>query len=92
MNYLFDTSRVSGLMREETGLASWFSSLNVQDRVMICTITRGEILFGLERLPQGRRRTELEAKAKSVLVSLPCEAIPPEAGDLYAYMKVAQHP
>jgi predicted nucleic acid-binding protein len=77
-------------MREDARLASWLSSVSVDDRVVICTIARGEILFGLGRLPQGRRRAELEAKAQKLFAVLPCESIPPAAGDLYADVKMAQ--
>ncbi len=35
------------------------AGLDVGDRVVICTIVRGEILFGIERMPAGRRRAEL---------------------------------
>jgi len=57
---------------------------------VICTITRGEILFGLERLPPGRRRTELEGKAGNLFAVLPCEPIPSAAGDRYANIKLSQ--
>lgn len=90
MLYLLDTSGVSGLMREDSGMASWLSSVSTDDRVVICTITRGEILFGLERLPQGKRRAELEAKTQKLFAVMPCEPIPPVAGDLYASVKTAQ--
>src|SRR5205823_2285386 len=59
-------------MREDTRMASWLSSFRVDNRVVICTITRGEILFGLGRLAQGRRRAELEAKAQQLFAALPC--------------------
>ena len=57
---------------------------------VICTIARGEILFGLERLAPGRRRTELEGKSRMLFAALPGEAIPPAAGDVYANIKVSQ--
>ena len=60
------------------------------DRVVTCSIARGEILFGLGRLAQGQRRAALEAKAQTVLAALPCEPIPPAAGDHYASVKLAQ--
>ncbi len=59
MIYLLDTNAISALMREDTRMGSWLSSLLADDRAVINTITRGEILFGLGRLPQGRRRAEL---------------------------------
>ena len=77
-------------MREDTKLASWLSTVGSDDQLLICTITRGEILFGLERLAPGRRRTELEAKAQKLFAAIPCEAIPPAAGDLYAKVKLTQ--
>jgi len=79
--YLLDTNAISALMRAEPRMASWLSSIGADDRVAICTITRGEILFGLERLAPGRRRTELEEKAENLFAALPCEPIPPSAGD-----------
>jgi predicted nucleic acid-binding protein len=71
-------------------MAAWLSSSGVEDRVVTCTITRGEILFGLERLAAGRRRTELEEKAGKLFAVLPCEPIPAAAGDRYASVKVSQ--
>jgi predicted nucleic acid-binding protein len=45
-------------MRADLRMASWLSSIEPDDRVVICTITRGEILFGLERLAPVRRRSD----------------------------------
>lgn len=90
MIYLLDTNAVSALMRGDARMASWLSSIGADDRVLICTITRGEILFGLERLAQGRRRTELEGKAWKLFAVLPCEPIPAAAGDRYANIKISQ--
>jgi predicted nucleic acid-binding protein len=58
--YLLDTNTISALMRAEVRMESLLSSIGAEDRVVICTIGRSELLFGLERLAQGRRRTELE--------------------------------
>ena len=90
MIFLLDTSAVSALMREDPRMASWLSSVQPDDRLVTCGIVRGEILFGLGRLPQGQRRSALEAKARRVLAAMPCEPIPPDAGDCYASVKLAQ--
>ena len=90
MIYLLDTNAISAVMRADTQMASWLSSLRADDRVVISTISRGEILFGLGRLPRGRRRADLEAKAQKLFAALPCESIPPAAGDFYAGLKIAQ--
>lgn len=90
MIYLLDTNAISALMRADLRIVSWLSSIGADDRVVICTITRGEILFGLERLAQGRRRSELEGKALSLFAVLPCEPIPTAAADRYASVKASQ--
>ena len=90
MIYLLDTNAMSALMRADVRMASWLSSIGADDRVAICTITRGEVLFGLERLAQGRRRTELETKAGKLFAILPCEPVPPGAADRYASVKISQ--
>lgn len=90
MIYLLDTNAISALMRADTALASWLSSLGADERVVTCAIVRGEILFGIERLAPGRRRTELEGKAARVFAALPCEPVPSAAGDLYATVKSTQ--
>lgn len=77
-------------MREDPRISSWLAARHSDDRIITCAIVRGEILFGLERLPSGQRRAVLEAKARNVFASLPCESIPAFAGDLYARLKVAQ--
>jgi tRNA(fMet)-specific endonuclease VapC len=88
--FLLDTSAVSALMREDPRMATWLTSVGQENRVVICTIVRGEILFGLARLAEGRRRAELEVKAHRLLAALPCEAIPQAAGDHYANVKLTQ--
>jgi predicted nucleic acid-binding protein len=71
-------------------MATWLSSIGADDRVAICTIARGEILYGLERLAPGRRRTELDGKARKLFAAVPCEAIPSAADDVYANIKASQ--
>jgi predicted nucleic acid-binding protein len=90
VTYLLDTNAISAIMRADGKMASWLSSVGTGDRVVVCPVARGEILFGLERLAAGRRRTELEMKAQKLFASLACEPIPPGAGDLYASVKVAR--
>lgn len=77
-------------MRADSRMAFWLSSIAAEDRVVICTISRGEILFGLERLAPGRRRTELKEKALKLFATLPCEPIPAAVGDRYAVVKATQ--
>ena len=88
MDYLLETSTCSLLMAHHPQVKAHFDSLSDdEDYVFTCTIVRGEILFGIERLPTGRRRQSLENQAVNLFVGLPCEAVPEEAGDFYARMK-----
>ena len=77
-------------MRSEARMENWLSSLGPDDNVSTCVITRGEVLFGIEWLAAGRRRTELESKANRLFTVTPCEAIPVAAGDRYATLKREQ--
>jgi len=67
--FLLDTNVISAPMREDARMASWLSSVQLEDRVVPCSIVRGEILFGLGWLPQGQRRAALEAKAQTVFAA-----------------------
>ena len=65
-----------------------FDSLSTpNDYLFTCTIVRGKILFGIQRLPIGHRRQALENQAINLFEGLPCLAVPKEATDYYAPMK-----
>ncbi len=88
MNYLLDTSTCSLLMAHAPSATSHFDSLSdLNDYLFTCTIVRGEILFGIQKLPIGRRRQDLENQAINLFDELPCLAVPKEAADHYASMK-----
>jgi predicted nucleic acid-binding protein len=55
MLFLLDTNAFSDLMREHPQLDARLSALTPTDRVIICAVVRGEILYGIERLPPGKR-------------------------------------
>ncbi len=67
---------------------SHLASLSPTDRVVICSVVRGEIRYGIERLPQSKRRQDLEVKAAKLFTALPCESVPGAAGDHYARIKL----
>lgn len=51
MDFLLDTNAASDLVGENTHVAARLAALPATDRVFTCTIVRGEVLFGLGRLP-----------------------------------------
>jgi predicted nucleic acid-binding protein len=88
--YLLDTNIISDLMRANPRAADWISGLCADDRVVTCTIVRGEILFGIARLPAGRRRAEPEETGHQFLAAFRCEPIPERAAGFYADLKVTR--
>ena len=88
MLFLLDTNAFSDLMREHSQLDARLAALASTDRVLICSVVRGEIRYGIERLPQSKRRQELETKAAKLFAVLPCEPVPEKAGDHYATIKL----
>jgi predicted nucleic acid-binding protein len=90
VTYLLDTNAISDLMRAAPRIENWMAGLDQGDRLVTCAIVRGEILFGIARLPPGRRRVELEETGHQFLEAVLCEPIPERAGDFYAAVKLAR--
>lgn len=90
MVFLLDTTAFSDLMREHSKIDAHMASLSPTDRAAICSVVRGEIRYGIERLPQSKRRQELEVKAAKLFAVLPCESVPEAAGDYYARIKLTR--
>jgi tRNA(fMet)-specific endonuclease VapC len=89
MTYLLDTNAFSDLMNEHPMIDAHLAAIPSTARVVVCPIVRGEIRFGIERLPQGKHRQELETKAARCSAMVPCEPMPEAVGDQYATVKVS---
>ena len=87
--YLLETSTCSYLMANHIRVKDRLTSAQVTDYPFTCPIVRGEILFGVELLPVGRRRQFLENQANNLFSGLICDPIPGNAGDFYAKIKRA---
>jgi predicted nucleic acid-binding protein len=85
--FLLDTTAFSDLMREDASTQRTLASLAPDDRVAICSVVRGEVRYGIERLPLGKRREALETKASRLFTAILCEPVPPAAGDHYGRIK-----
>jgi predicted nucleic acid-binding protein len=61
MTFLLDTNVVSEAVRPrpDAGVVEWLANLD-EDRVFISVITLAEIRYGVDRLPEGRRRQRLD--------------------------------
>ena len=85
--YLLDTSTFSFLMSRHSRVLSRLNTVAPPDRVVICPIVRGEVLYGLERMPQGSRRRHLEETAANLFAQIPCVEMSAVVGDFYARIK-----
>jgi predicted nucleic acid-binding protein len=90
VTYLLDTNVISDLMRAVPRVEDWMAGLDRGDRIVTCTIIRGELLFGIARLPEGKRRVELEETGSQFLAAFHCEPVPERAGDFYASVKLTR--
>lgn len=87
--YLLDTNAFSDLMRDDQATRKRLAAVRGMARIVICPIVRGEIRFGLIRLPDGKKRRAPEAKAAGLFGSVECVQLSPDAADHYAEAKLA---
>lgn len=90
MTFLLDTTTFSDLMREHPKVEARVAGLALTDRVVICCVVRGEIRYGIDRLPPGKRPADLETKAARLFAAVVCEPVPEAAGDQYARVKITR--
>jgi predicted nucleic acid-binding protein len=65
---ILDTNIISELTRRipEPGVTSWLDSLPAEE-VGTTAVTAAELLYGVARMPAGRRKTELAAAVRGLL-------------------------
>jgi predicted nucleic acid-binding protein len=90
MIFLLDSNAFSDLMRKNVRIEARLAGLGPNDTVVLCPIVRGEILYGIARLPQSRRRENLAQQAAPLFATIACEPVPEGAADAYAQIKLAR--
>ena len=85
--YLLDTNVASAIMQDHPSIYAWISALSAGDEIELCPIVQGEILYGIERLPEGKRRVRLSERARDLFANVRSEAVPPHADEAYSRMK-----
>ena len=85
--FLLDSTTFSFLMERRPEVEARLGRVDPEDLVVICTVVRGEILYGLERMPPGRRRRENERAAAELFGALACEELSETVADVYARIK-----
>ena len=87
MIYLLDTSTISALMRELPSAVSRLERLSAPDNAAIRSVARGEVLYGIRRLPDGHKRKTLDRKAVALFRAVYCYPISSDIADSYADLK-----
>jgi predicted nucleic acid-binding protein len=90
MIFLLDSNAFSNLMRKNVRIEARLAALGPNDKVAISPIVRGEILYGIARLPQARRRENLAKQAAPLFSTIACGPVPEVAADAYAQIKLAR--
>ncbi len=84
---LLDTNAVSDLMRDHQQLKTRVA--NHSGLITTSVVVWGEIRYGLERLPAGKKRTDLEARAQPIQGALPGEPVTLQVGEEYGRLKAS---
>jgi tRNA(fMet)-specific endonuclease VapC len=85
----FDTNAISDLIQQDPRVLARLAASRGTDEIRMCVVVRGEILFGINRLPPGKRQNDLRQRAESIFGLIGCEPIRASASEHYARMKCA---
>ena len=88
---IIDTNVVSEIMRPvpNTKVADWFERTAQLTR-FITSITEAELLFGVEWMPEGKRRDTFAIVIERLIkIDLPLPVLPFESADAPYYAKIA---
>ncbi len=82
-----DTNAVRDLMRDHPRVKARIGTH--ADPIGTCVVVVGEIRYGLNRLPAGKKRNDLEARAQRILAALRMEPITEPVADAYGRLKAS---
>jgi predicted nucleic acid-binding protein len=84
---LLDSNAVSDLMRDHPQVKARLGKH--PNPITTSVVVVGEIRYGLERLPAGKKRTDLEARALTILATLRIEAVNEQIASVYGRLKAS---
>jgi predicted nucleic acid-binding protein len=82
-----DTNAIRDIIDGNVKFDARLALVTASDEIRTCTIVVGEVLYGVENTPLGRRRIELAAKVNKVFAHVVSEAIPNSAAEHFARLK-----
>jgi tRNA(fMet)-specific endonuclease VapC len=84
---LLDTNAVSDLMRDHPQVKARIGQH--ADPIVTSVVVVGELRYGLDRLPVGKKRTDLEARAQTILAALRIEPVTEPIAIAYGRLKAS---
>ncbi len=84
---LLDTNAVSDLMRDHPQVKARIGKHT--DPIVTSVVVVGEIRYGLDRLPAGKKRTDLETRAHNILAALGIEPVTESIANAYGRLKAS---
>jgi len=84
---LLDTNAVSDLMRDHPTVKARVGQH--ADPITTCAVVVGEIRYGLDRLPAGKKRTDLEARARTILAAVRIDPVTEAIANTYGRLKAS---
>jgi predicted nucleic acid-binding protein len=84
---LLDTNAVSDLMRDHPRVKARIGKH--ADPIVTSVVVVGGIRYGLDRLPAGKKRTDLEARAHNILAALRIEPVTESIANAYGRLKAS---
>ncbi len=84
---LLDTNAISDLMRDHAAIKARIRTHG--DLILTSVVAIGEIRYGLDRLPAGKKRTDLESRAGAILAAISIEPITADIAETYGRLKAA---
>jgi len=90
MIFLLDSNAISDLIQNHPRFVARMESVSATDEVRTASIVRGEILYGVSRLADGKRKTILTTKVSEVFAILRCESVTELTATYYAKIRADQ--
>jgi tRNA(fMet)-specific endonuclease VapC len=84
---LLDTNAISDLMMDHPKVRARLPACT--DPILTSTIALGEIRYGLNRLPLGKKRTDLENRALRTLLGIPIEQVAQPISDEFGRLNAS---
>ena len=87
MIYILDANAVSDWMHKHPVFVARVTSVQASDEVIISATVYGEIMYGIIRLPSGKRKESLRVNAMGVIKVLRCEPVTTIVAERYAQLR-----